>query len=89
MQRSLTIARACARALIDLPNGEIFQEAVVLGELPFERLEGDRAAIRLVRVVEQGDRQVLDLLVAEPHAVLLHAGPQHVLELAQLDQTVA
>jgi hypothetical protein len=72
----------------DLPNGEIFEQAVVLLELPLESLEGDRAPVALVRVLEQGHRQFLDLLVAEAHPVLLHAGTQHVLEFSQLNEAV-
>ena len=42
----------CVCVCVCIPNCEIFQEAVVLLELPFERFEGDRAAIALIRVVE-------------------------------------
>lgn len=45
----------------------------MLLELALEGLEGDGAPAARIGVLEQGDGQLLDLLVAEAHAVLLHA----------------
>lgn len=58
-------------------------------ELFLQRIIRDGAAALGVCVVKHGGGQLQQLVVAELHAVLLHARAHHVLQLAVLDQAVA
>ena len=74
--------------LVDcLRDAEILQQTLVLHQLCLERVVRDLVAS--VGVFVQRARQILQLLVAEVHAVLVHASTQDSLQLDTLDQTVA
>lgn len=73
---------------LSTPDREIFQQTLVFLQLPFQGLEGDRSSIALIGILEERDRQVLNLLVAELHPIFFHASSHHVFQLAKLYQSV-
>lgn len=69
-------------------DADVLQQATVLFQLTLKRLVSDLAFIIGIRILEHGDCEILNLLVTELHAVLVHTSADDVLQLLVLYQTV-
>ena len=83
--QGLGLGRLCRDEPFPDAQAEVLKEAIVLGHLRLELIDSDAIRIpRTYRIPVEGVDHVSDGLVVKLHAVLLHAGRDHLPQLGLL-----